>query len=84
MEYITREPDENRGNTLKIRLPIAIKTTRTGNSKSRSRNANPKFRKNGYVTMFLPPFNCKNKRLSIAVIVFLSPFLSLLSVLTKA
>jgi len=42
IEYITREPDENRGNTPKIRLPIAIKTAITANGKSRSHNANPK------------------------------------------
>ena len=32
---------------------IAIKTTRTDNRKSRSRNDNPKIRNNGYVIMFL-------------------------------
>jgi len=39
--------------TSKIGLPIAIKTAITESGKSRSHNANPKIRNNGYVIMSL-------------------------------
>jgi hypothetical protein len=41
---------------------IAIKTAMTDNGALRKNNANPKIRNNGYVTMLLSLFNCKNNK----------------------
>jgi len=47
-----------------------MKTAMTDNSKSSARNASSKFRNIVYATMLLSLFNCKNKKLSIAAILF--------------
>ena len=62
IEYITREPDENRGSTSKIENTIAIETAMSDNGNSCSRNAKPRFRNSDYVARLLSLLNCRDSK----------------------